>query len=406
MNKGARILFWNKGNAAFWNKKDEIEIIINNHNPMCFGVLEANVEHDYHPPSLAIDGYKVELDNLWSGGKKGRAMVYVKDEADYIRRKDLEPPLSPAIWLEFEPGTQKAWLLFIGYREWRSLNSKDKKHSGSDQQQTERLATWEEPWNRAENEGKTMILAGDFNIDAGPWINPEIPLREYQSSKKKLLQNMQNICSSLNLDLFKTAPTRVQGKCKASTLDWVLSNKINLISNHEMFNSSTDHKIISFFRTGKEVTEKVNIVTARSYKNYSKDKMLSSLNIPAINRLLWSTSADYVADQLVTEINLALDLTAPFKKIQLRNNYAPSLSPQTKILMGIRNDAKAKYSKSKCELDKINYNKIRNEVLKIQRKEKKEWVCKMLHNNGNEARRIWRTVKIVSGDNKKKTISN
>ena len=129
--QGGKILIWNKGNAAFENKKDEIEIIISDHNPMCFGIVEANVPPHCHPPSLMIDGYQHEMDNLWLSGKKGRTMIYVKDEVNYIRRADLEPPSSPAIWLEIDQGTPTAWLLFIGYREWRSLLDKNKQRSES-----------------------------------------------------------------------------------------------------------------------------------------------------------------------------------------------------------------------------------------------------------------------------------
>ena len=33
-------MFWNKGNSDFFTKKDEIEIIIEKHRPLIFGILD------------------------------------------------------------------------------------------------------------------------------------------------------------------------------------------------------------------------------------------------------------------------------------------------------------------------------------------------------------------------------
>ena len=70
IKKGNKLMTWNKGNSVFLAKKDEIEILISDHKPLCLGILEANVEPDCHLPALAIDGYKIELDKLWESGKK------------------------------------------------------------------------------------------------------------------------------------------------------------------------------------------------------------------------------------------------------------------------------------------------------------------------------------------------
>ena len=79
--------------------------------------------------------------------------------------------------------------------------------------------------------------------------------------------------------------------------------------------------------------------------------MLKSLNIPAINELLWNLDTNDVADKLVGEINKALDLTAPIKKIQLHNNYAPHLSETTKLKMKQRDQLKQKSLKTEDQDD-------------------------------------------------------
>ena len=86
----------------------------------------------------------------------------------------------------------------------------------------------------------------------------------------------------------------------------------------------------------------------------------------AINKLLWNFNTEDVANKLVYEINAALDITAPFKHIQLHNNYAPHLSEDTKQLMKQRDYLKNEAYKSKDPEAQKLYHKIRNKVVTIQ----------------------------------------
>ena len=71
-NKLVKLMCWNKGNSRFETKKDELEMLIEEHYPLMLGVLEANVEKDYFLPALNINGYSTELDNLRGNGNKTR----------------------------------------------------------------------------------------------------------------------------------------------------------------------------------------------------------------------------------------------------------------------------------------------------------------------------------------------
>ena len=72
VGKIGKILMLNKGGAQFRVKKDEIEILIDQHRPIAFGILEANMPVDGHQESLKIDGYKLEQNNLASFGLRTR----------------------------------------------------------------------------------------------------------------------------------------------------------------------------------------------------------------------------------------------------------------------------------------------------------------------------------------------
>ena len=349
---GGKIIMWNKGNSTYAAKKDDIEIIVGEHKPLCLIILEANVDGDCHLPSLTINGYEIELDSLWANGMKARTLIYVKEGTPYKRRRDLEPALSPAVWLEFCPGSKKAWMLFGGYREWCCLHHTDKQESRSMKQQLQRLDKWEESWSMAEDEGKPLFLMGDFNVDVGPWFYPETTLTRYQKKQKLVLTRLKEMCFQLNLDILKSDPTRYQGNCTPSTLDVTISNRIDLISKPLLLNSSTDHKLVIITKTGKPLPEKPSIIICRNYKKYTKSGMLDALNIVEINKLMWSDNTDFVAGQLVHLINMALDQVAPVKKIQIRNRYAPYISESTKVLMKERDSAKYTFLKSQSGVDK------------------------------------------------------
>ena len=164
----------------------------------------------------------------------------------------------------------------------------------------------------------------------------------YQVRMSSLLTMMRESASALNLTLIKTLPTRHQGSDKPSTLDIILSNQPQQIGKPILQQSSSDHQIVIFRKVAKMKEKVIPIRKARSYAKYSKEEMLSNLNMPVLNKLLWCTDPNYVAFVLTTEINRALNIVAPIKTIQTRKHFAPHLKPDTKALMKERDVAKKK----------------------------------------------------------------
>ena len=402
--KMIKLLCWNKGNSTFDAKKDEMEILIKDHSPLLLGVIEANIGADHYLPAIAIDGYSFELDNLRDNGFKTRTMVYIKDEVKYKRRNDLETINSPTIWLEFF-NENKPFLVFVGYREWCCLQARDKKLSRSMKEQLKRLDNWSLSWKKAEEENKTLIMLGDYNIDTRPWTHPHETITDYQYSMRSILDKLRDMCTSNNLDIIQLEHTRTQGPAQNSSLDVIISNRTDLLSQPTLIDSSSDHKVISINKAHKTINNTPRIRIARSYKTYSKESMLQNLDIPAINKLLWCMDTNTVANELVSIINQALNRVAPIKKMQMRNNYAPHLKEETKSLMKMRDRLKAVYQRTKEQADLTNYKRARNDACTEQRKDKKAWASNMVGKEENNPKRLWNSIKTVSGDNKTKAIT-
>ena len=96
---------------------------------------------------------------------------------------------------------------------------------------------------------------------------------------------------------------------------------------------------------------------------------------------------------LSEELTLILDKMAPIKVVQVRTNYAPWLSKNTKDLMKQRDLAQQKASSTNQVDDWKAFRRIRNRVTNILRTEKKLYQTKRLEEADGDIGRTWKTVK-------------
>ena len=391
-----KLVIWNKGNSRFQAKKVDIEVILDKYKPLVMGILEANMGVNTLTSTLGIDGYLLERDNLIEEGCRTRTAVYISEKLDYRRRKDLEIKGSPAIWIELSPDSTKPWLLFVGYREWRSLIDKDKEKSLSMEQQMNRLDKWRKSWKKAEVEGKSMYIMGDLNIDVIPWIKPNQILTKNQESKKNLLLTLREMAECTSMELIATEPTRKQGADIASTLDILLTNNPSTITSTFLVNSSSDHKVVIYERKTAEKKKESNCRKTRTLKKYSKERMVKEINVEMINSLMGTEDTNLIANVLIGHLTECLNKVAPWKTIQTRHQYAPYLSSDTKEMMLVRNNMKQKAYNSGIAQDIIDYKKMKNSTLKMQRKEKAEWARNLIEPEVKDSKKLWKTVKKIS----------
>ena len=221
-----------------------------------------------------------------------------------------------------------------------------------------------------------------------------------------MLQALKTAANNQNLKLINTSFTRYQGSDAPSTIDIILTNVPHLISTPTLIESTSDHKIVLF---DKKILVKPNVPQirkARIYKNYTKEKMLQTLNIPLLNQLLSSTDVNKVADSLTEEIVRALDIIAPICTTQIRTKYAPHLSQETKTLMTKRDKIKTEANMSKLPEKIQEYKTIRNLTLKRQRADKLRWAENLINKKGNESKMLWQAAKRISGDTAQKSVDS
>ena len=404
MGKTGKILCWNKGNSTFLAKKPELEILIEEHKPLLLGVLEANMGENCFSPALEIEGYNLERDNLATEGGLTRKALYVNRGLNYSRRLDLEVKAMPPIWIEVNPDTPSAWLVFVAYREWVSLAAEDKKKSRSMEQQLYRMEQWRTNWKKANSEQKPMFMIGDWNIDVTPWSSSSQVLTPYQTLKAPLLAVLQEMATENSLNLFNTPPTRRQGNDQPTIIDLLFSNRPNQVQSVNLLPSSSDHSVLSIVKVNKIQLKTPGPKIMRSFKLYSRDKMIEALNVPMLQSLLNLTDTNLVTNIFVTHITEALNTVAPIKLIQHRIRYAPYLTEKTKEQMGVRDELKLVANKSRKEDDIRTFKKFKNKTLKNQRADKIAWAKDLLGPVINDGKKVWKTVKKISNSKNNNSI--
>ena len=95
-----------------------------------------------------------------------------------------------------------------------------------------------------------------------------------------------------------------------------------------------------------------------------------------------------------------LDKHAPLKVIQVRKNYVPYLSEETKILMKERDTLKIDATKYNDEVLFKEYKKKRKEVKEKLKKDKEEYSNRILDKKGVSSKEMWKSVKDVLKLNK------
>ena len=84
---------------------------------------------------------------------------------------------------------------------------------------------------------------------------------------------------------------------------------------------------------------------------------------------------DLAVKMLSEELTAILDRMAPIRTIQVRENYAPWLSGQTKQIMAERDLAQKIAIQSKSDDDWVIFKRLRNQVNRILKSEKRN--CEM-----------------------------
>merc|ERR1712080_529485 len=124
-NTKLNLLQFNKGSANFENKINNINEILQTHQPDVMCVSEANLNISKLGICDKFPNHNIELNKMSKIIDISRNIILIDNKLSYKRRYDLEDNNTCTIWLQINIPKKKPILIMGGYRQWQLLKSLD-----------------------------------------------------------------------------------------------------------------------------------------------------------------------------------------------------------------------------------------------------------------------------------------
>ena len=399
--RGIICTYWNKGPSLLINKHQEIMSVIDKHKPHILGLGEANFRLGHDIADANVQGYHLHLHSALDRrdlGNTSRVAVYTHELLRVKRRRDLESDEVAAIWLECGLPNQRGVIVCMGYRQWRLLGQSTDNSASV----TEQLARWTifvDKWESAIQEDKEVIVMMDANLDYLTWrCTDNLPACHSSIRLRGLIDLLFERIFPLGVSQLVNGATRFERGQPKSGLDHLYTNKPDKLSAvHTVFTGMSDHKLLKVTRYTKSFKQLPRYVRKRIFKNFNEEQFIQKLNDCNINEVLECYDVNEATNVLTEKLTSILDILAPVKTIQVRANYLPGLSEETKQLQEARNKAQEKASSTDDPEDWRMYKSLRNLATAKVREDKKKWEMQKFTREENSSTDIWKTLKCWLG---------
>ena len=132
------------------------------------------------------------------------------------------------------------------------------------------------------------------------------------------------------------------------------------------------------------------VIKKRSYKHFIPEAFLVDILESNINtEVLKEHSVDGAAEKFETMFKKVLDNHAPERKIQMRRNYQPFVSEETKILINERRSLQQQAISSGCRELKKEFNRKNKEVKRKMKEDKMNYFEEKFKEC--DSKNVWRT---------------
>ena len=108
-----------------------------------------------------------------------------------------------------------------------------------------------------------------------------------------------------------------------------------------------------------------------------------------------SENVNHAVKLMSDKITSILDIMAPMRTVQIRTNYSPWLSQETKDLMSERNSLHSRAAQSRDKEDWRKYKVIRNKINSRLKYEERSWQRLRITECGQNSAKVWKNVKDI-----------
>ena len=224
-----------------------------------------------------------------------------------------------------------------------------------------------------------------------------------------LTNQVQNVCNANNFTQLVTEPTRtmynsVAGTTEISCIDHVYCNaKYKCSIPTVIVSGASDHDIIRYTRYSKPPPSPPRTIRRRSYKNFIEEDFLTDLAVVDWSEVYAATDVDTATEIFTSKFRNVLNQHAPWIIFQMRKNFSPWLTEDTKNLMKERDTWKTKAKElavanpgeasDEQRLAWEEYKKLRNKINNKKRFEERDYKREKIEENIDDPAKVWNTTK-------------
>ena len=339
---------------------------------------------------LKIDGYKIEFPQTWDVHGQARLICYVSEEVKYVRQTlGSEYDHIPSITLDIGLGKANRTVVHYYYREWTNGITGE----SDNQSQLTDLKTHIKQWTELCRTSKSFVALGDANLCALRWNNNDF-------KHKDLAHEVQQFLLDESCYQITNKYTRIQGnnfELQQSCLDHVTTNVPEKCNIPEVFPvGSSDHLPIMVTKFSREVKNQPKTIRKRNYRHFDPTEFLKDIQTHVASgsfvKVLNSSNINEASSIFSGLFGSIINKHAPLKVFQVRNNYVPWISQETKQMIKYR-DQLFMESRSEHCIEKFEaYKRLRNRINARLQLDELNYYKTKFYNEDSSTSAHWRLV--------------
>ena len=319
---------------------------------------------------VSIPGFVTEFQNR-EGIRGGGVGVYIKENINYKRRRDIEyaHPELEHLWIEV-PGRNKYGraLVAVIYNSERMLSPSDWLHSLENL-----LGYLTVCWDGM------LMLTGDINIDV---LRPS----------DHLAQRYQGILDMFELTQIVKRPTRTTRTSK-TLIDHFITNHQQKVNNTGIIPCSivSDHDAIYACVNVRLPRFQPRYKFIRDIRNFNKDVFKEDFSTLPLSVIYYSDDPDEQLETLNTLISECLERQPPLRKVRVTRPSAPWMKdPLIEELQKKRGSVRFTAHQTSTDAARHEFHSVRNKLRSAIRTARKAFIEKALYSN--KSREVWKVI--------------
>ncbi len=353
-------------------KLDELRILLTRARVAVLAVTETWLDDSVTDEELKIPGYQVVRKDRDRHG--GGVCLYINSDIPFNPRSDLDCDGLEAKWIDLYLPKTKPITIGVVYRPPKQNNFID---------------LFESVLSNFTQDNEHVVL-GDFNIC-------------FSHGGTKLFRDYTNILHVFGFRQIINTFTRVT--CKTSTiLDHILVSQSEKICQKGVIPVGISDHFITYC-TRKVVRgqfNRHNIVKIRSMKNYCKESLLSELRKIDFSVVTNQNDVHVAWSNFKNIMSEVIEMLAPCKEIRVKQRSEPWITGE--IIGKIHERDKMLYMsrKSKNEEHHKCFCMLRNQVSRLVKKAKRDYLSQKIEDCKNDPKGLWQQLKRLGYSNKSK----